>query len=126
VSLVPRDRPFVATFYDDACEVPPDALSWASVEVYVDITTVPQWSDGTMTAVDLDLDVIRSRSGRVWVDDEDEFADHRVRFGYPDDVVRLASRSCDDVLAAVTARAGAYDGVVGPAWIRQLVSRCVA
>ena len=31
----------------------------------------------TVTAVDLDLDVVRGWTGRVWVDDEDEFAAHR-------------------------------------------------
>ncbi|WP_180935649.1 DUF402 domain-containing protein [Nocardioides ungokensis] len=36
-----------------------------------------------LRAVDLDLDVVRGRTGRVWIDDEDEFAEHRVRFGYP-------------------------------------------
>ena len=61
---------------------------------------------GTVTAVDLDLDVVRGWTGRVWVDDEDEFADHRVRFGYPADVVRMAAPSCEAVRTDV-AGAGA-------------------
>ena len=32
--------------------------------------------------VDLDLDVIRMRDGGI-LDDEDEFAEHQVRYGYP-------------------------------------------
>ena len=40
-----------------------------------------------LRAVDLDLDVVRGPTGRVWVDDEDEFAEHQVAFDYPDDVV---------------------------------------
>jgi protein associated with RNAse G/E len=88
--------------------------------VYVDITTAPVWDGDTLRAVDLDLDVIRGSSGRVWVDDEDEFADHRVRFGYPDEVVRLAITSCDEVLAALGSRLPPYDGVVGAAWIDRL------
>ena len=43
-------------------------------------------------AVDLDLDVIRGTTGRVWVDDEDEFAEHRVSLGYPDEVIEQAHR----------------------------------
>ena len=54
-----------------------------------------------MRAVDLDLDVIRGTTGRVWVDDEDEFAEHRVSLGYPDEVIEQAITSCQSVLAAV-------------------------
>ena len=47
--------------------------------------------------------MIRGVSGRVWVDDEDEFADHRVRFGYPAGVVTAALAACGHVHEAVTA-----------------------
>ena len=33
---------------------------------------------------DLDLDVIRTGDGTVFVDDEDEFAEHRVSLAYPE------------------------------------------
>jgi hypothetical protein len=108
VTLVPDDAPFLATFYA------PGGL--AHCDVYVDITTVPSWGTGqpgpveTVTAVDLDLDVVRGWSGRVWVEDEDEFADHRLRYGYPGDVVRLAATSCEQVRQAVEAGLAPYDG----------------
>ena len=53
------------------------------VSVYVDITTPPLWDGPVLRAVDLDLDVVRGVDGRVWLDDEDEFAEHRVELGYP-------------------------------------------
>ncbi len=112
VVLVPRDRPFTASFYA------PGGSSHCSV--YVDVTTVPQWGLDTVTAVDLDLDVVRGWHGRVWVDDEDEFADHRVRFGYPVPVVSLAASSCRDVLAEVTARTPPYDGEASRRWFDRL------
>ena len=59
-------------------------------EIYCDITTVPDWRDGEVTMVDLDLDVRRRRDGSVAVLDEDEFAAHRVKYGYPDEVVSAA------------------------------------
>jgi uncharacterized protein len=93
------------------------------VQVYVDMTTPPVWHGSTLTAVDLDLDVVRGNTGRVWVDDEDEFADHRVRFGYPDDVVRLAMVSCDRVRAAMLADAAPYDGVTHLPWLERLAAR---
>ena len=44
-----------------------------------------------MHLVDLDLDVVRRRAtGTVELRDEDEFAEHRARFGYPDDLVANA------------------------------------
>ncbi len=126
VTLLPRTGEFVATFYDEELHAPAGEGGWGMVEVYVDIATTPVWQGSTVSAVDLDLDVVRTRVGRTWVDDEDEFAEHRVRYGYPDEVVRAASRSCDAVLADVTAGRGPYDGRCGPAWITRLCGRPVA
>jgi uncharacterized protein len=86
---------------------------WCSL--YIDITTPATWEGHLLRAVDLDLDVIRGadkygRGGRVWVDDEDEFAEHRVSLGYPDDVVQAAMASCDRVHADVAAGRAPYDG----------------
>lgn len=125
VTLVPDAGGHVATFYDELRDqVTEDG--WGMVEVYVDITTPPVWDGSTVRAVDLDLDVVRSRVGRTWVDDEDEFAEHRHRYGYPDDVVRAASASCDAVLSAVAARSGPYDGRCALAWISRLCDQTVA
>ncbi len=122
VSLVPRDEPFVARFYDP--------VAWAGsanpVDVYVDITTVPRWTDQGVSMVDLDLDVVRGPTGRVWIDDEDEFADHRLRFGYPPELVRLAGAACDQVHAAVSSGLPPYDGVVGPRWLSRLAEACAS
>jgi hypothetical protein len=122
VSLVPADRPFVATFYDPGWA----AVVASGVDVYVDITTVPRWDGAVVTMVDLDLDVVRGWTGRVWVDDEDEFADHRVRFGYPAEVVRLAASSCDAVHAALRGGQPPYDGVVGARWLSRLRQACAS
>jgi len=111
VSVVPRDAGFVATFYAPGGRSPCD--------VYVDITTVPRWSADHVSAHDLDLDVVRGWTGRVWVDDEDEFADHRVRFGYPADLVRLATTSCAAVHDALVGRRPPYDGTA-VAWLNAL------
>ncbi|MBB6627112.1 DUF402 domain-containing protein [Nocardioides sp. KIGAM211] len=117
VTLVPaagpdRDRGFLATFYAPG----------AAVQVYVDMTTPPVWDGAVLRAVDLDLDVVRGTTGRVWVDDEDEFADHRVQLGYPDEISRLAMSTCDRVQAAVQASAAPYDGSAS-VWLERLASR---
>jgi hypothetical protein len=91
------------------------------VDFYVDMTTPCVWSeDGTeVRCVDLDLDVIRETDGRVWIDDEDEFAEHQVALGYPADVIAGARRSCDEVFAAMSAGQPPFDGVA-LRWLEKL------
>ena len=103
VTLVPRDPALawcLPTFHAPGI--------WCTV--YVDVTTPAFWDGAVLRAVDLDLDVIRGDRGRTWVDDEDEFADHRVRFGYPEDVVAAALASAERVLADVVAGRAPFDG----------------
>jgi uncharacterized protein len=113
VSLVPppdgEPVAHLATFYG--------ALNWCSV--YVDIATPGRWDGTVLRSVDLDLDVIRGNTGRVWVDDEDEFAQHRVQLGYPDELVRSAVASCERVHAAVRERRAPYDGAAD-AWLARV------
>ena len=81
-----------------------------SVLTYVDMTSVPRWDGSVVRAVDLDLDVVEDLEGVIYVDDEDEFAEHQVLFGYPPEVIALAEATRDAVLAAVTAREAPFDG----------------
>jgi protein associated with RNAse G/E len=87
VLLVPRGAWWTAMFN------PPPRTS----EVYCDIASPARWNgDDAVRLVDLDLDVVRRRAtGRVELLDEDEFALHRVRFGYPDDVVTQARAAAE-------------------------------
>lgn len=91
----------------------------ATVEVYVDMTTPPAWDGTVLRAVDLDLDVVRGTTGRVWVDDEDEFVRHRVQLGYPDDVAGQAMASCDRVRATMLERRAPYDGETHLPWLQR-------
>ena len=114
VGLVPAAGPddtrgWLATFHDVG----------GPVRVYVDITTPPNWDGPVVRAVDLDLDVVCGPTGRVWIDDEDEFAEHRVAFGYPDEVGQGAIASCDRVHAAVVGGLAPYDGSA-KAWLARL------
>jgi uncharacterized protein len=91
--LFPRDAWWTAAF-----NAPPHRT-----EVYCDITTVPVWTDGEVSMVDLDLDVRRRRRGEVQFLDEDEFAAHRVRYGYPSDVVAEAEAAAQWLVGALRA-----------------------
>ncbi|MFE3515865.1 DUF402 domain-containing protein [Streptomyces sp. NPDC059166] len=102
VLLVPRGRWWIATF----CAAP-------GPELYVDVCTVPEWGeDGGTTVlrtVDLDLDVVRPPGGEAYTEDEDEFAEHRLSYGYPAGVVEEALRAC-----AWLREAGGRDSGVEP------------
>ncbi len=74
VLLVPRESWWTAMFN------PPPRRT----EVYCDIATPARWSETSVHLTDLDLDVRRRRAGGVVeLLDEDEFAVHTERFGYP-------------------------------------------
>jgi uncharacterized protein len=98
VVLLPRDAWWIATFND----VP------KPTEIYCDVSTPPRWLEpDEVTMIDLDLDVRRRRTGEVEVLDEDEFAEHKVRYGYAGEVV-------DQALAAVAWLDKALRGDVEP------------
>ncbi|MEW9547871.1 DUF402 domain-containing protein [Nonomuraea sp. NPDC050783] len=79
-------------------------------EVYVDVTTVPEWREGEVTMIDLDLDVIRLRDGGLILDDEDEFAEHQVLLGYPPELVARAESTARWLMGVVGDRRGPFGG----------------
>lgn len=116
------------TFREPYVQLFPAAARWtalfnaapARTEVYCDITTVPRWRDDEVTMVDLDLDVIRQRpDGETFVDDEDEFAAHQVRYAYPPDVVAGAEEACRWLFKAVSTRAEPFDRVAAT-WLARI------
>jgi uncharacterized protein len=100
-TLVPRHEWFVATWYDPYVPSGEGDL-FIDVALYVDIATPAEWLSRThVTTVDLDLDIVRRRNGELYVDDEDEFAEHHVSYGYPEEIVEGALRSSQQVLEMV-------------------------
>jgi protein associated with RNAse G/E len=93
VTLVPRDAWWVAAFNADSHKH----------DIYIDLSTVPVWTSPTeVTMVDLDLDVVRMReSGEARLLDEDEFAEHRAIFGYPEAVVTSVTAAAQRLLVDV-------------------------
>jgi protein associated with RNAse G/E len=89
-------------------------------EIYCDITTVPRWpSLGEVTMVDLDLDVRRRRAGAVELLDEDEFAEHQVRYGYPAEIISGARSAADWLFDAVERRVEPF-GEAYRTWLAQV------
>lgn len=107
VLLVPRSGEYVATFYDDS--YPGD------FRIYVDLAMAHEWkaiSSGVTEfhVIDMDLDVIRSTRRDVFVDDEDEFEEHRVAMAYPGHVVESMRHECNALFRAVSNKQAPFDG----------------
>ncbi|WP_433829007.1 DUF402 domain-containing protein [Actinoplanes sp. CA-015351] len=94
VRLLPRDAWWMAMF----------SAAPGRSEIYCDVITPPERTGpAQFTVIDLDLDVIRlRRDGRVVIDDEDEFEQNRVRFGYPADVVAGATAAAETLRSALS------------------------
>ena len=107
------------TYEQPSAQLIPPGQWWTAVfnaapartEIYGDIGTPPDWlSADKVTMVDLDLDVIRVRNdGRVLIVDEDEFAEHQVRYGYPADVVSQAEHAAAWLHQAISANAEPFE-----------------
>jgi uncharacterized protein len=110
VSLIPATGCWIAHF---------NAPGRTQTAVYVDVTDRPVLSGGVVHAVDLDLDVVRLRDGTVEVLDEDEFAEHQIRYGYPPQVIAQALATTDNLVKLITARAEPF-GEAGPTWLNRL------
>ncbi|SHN12068.1 DUF402 domain-containing protein [Actinacidiphila paucisporea] len=108
VLLFPREAWWTATFNGAP----------RKTEIYCDITTPPHWpSPDEVTMVDLDLDVLLRRATREPIlVDEDEFAEHQVRYGYPADVVTAAQESADWLMDAIARARGPFAGA-HQAWL---------
>lgn len=99
VSVVADGAGWVATFFPP--QGPHDA------RIYVDL--VADLRLDSMTGIDMDLDVVLDASG-VWIDDEDEFAQHRIEMGYPDEVARRVEADAREVARMITAGEPPFDG----------------
>jgi hypothetical protein len=107
VLLVPRSGDWVATFYDSAHPI--------GVRVYVDLAVGHEWTDirpavTEFHVIDMDLDVIRMAERGVFIDDQDEFAEHRIAMNYPDRLVDDIQAAADELYQAVKAQHAPFDG----------------
>jgi hypothetical protein len=75
---------------------------------YANVSTPATFDGDTVRWVDLDLDVIVTEDGAALVD-EDEFAQHREQFGYPEDVVARAWDAAQTLLQLATTGAPPFD-----------------
>ncbi|GAA3696056.1 hypothetical protein GCM10022377_06050 [Zhihengliuella alba] len=101
-----RTADWVATFYD--------AAHPGDFRIYIDVSTAIGWrplqpAGWEIHSVDMDLDVIRSSTRGVYLDDEDEFAEHGAAYGYPDELVERMRASAAELVTAVEGGRGVFE-----------------
>lgn len=68
-------------------------------------------------AIDLDLDVIRRVDGTCEIVDRDEFEDHQVVYGYPQDIIERADAAADEALDLLTRHVPPFDRATMQKWV---------
>lgn len=105
--LVPHEGDWLATFHRRVGEHSADWFIYADVSMMItaDPMRVPTSVPGTygtgveLNSFDMDLDVVRSRSKGIFIDDEKDFQEHAALFGYPRFVVERMRASADALAA---------------------------
>jgi uncharacterized protein len=113
VSLLPPGGEWVLT-----ANAPPHPT-----RIYIDVAWDAGWTEaGEPVGVDMDLDVVEHAERGVWIDDRDEWDEHRVAYGYPLDVVTRLEEVAVDLEARVRARSAPFDDATIAGWLARLAA----
>ncbi|MFB8385529.1 DUF402 domain-containing protein [Microbacterium sp. NPDC055910] len=95
----------------------------ASYRVYIDLAWDARWDAAEPEGIDMDLDVVRAIDERgVWIDDRDEWDEHRVAYGYPLDIVARLEELAVDLERRVSRRIAPFDEATADAWLTRLAA----
>lgn len=93
------------------------------IRVYVDLAWDVAWAEGLPYGIDMDLDVVLSRDRPgAWIDDETEWDENRVRYGYPADVQRHLRALADVLVRRVDAGTPPFDVGTAGCWLDRLAA----
>ena len=84
--------------------------------VDVDIVLPVLWTGDALEETDLELDILRSADGTVYVRDQEEFDHVRLNMGIPDDISAQAEATCKRLRELVERRVEPF-GEVGQEWL---------
>ena len=118
-----RSGVFVASFV----KLVPSGTFWTACFNYadpivdVDIVLPVRWIDDVLEEVDLELDILRSADGSVYVRDQEAFDNVRAAWAMPDEVAAQAEATCERVRALVEQGAEPF-GEVGRAWLSRFLA----
>ncbi|MEV7692472.1 DUF402 domain-containing protein [Microbacterium sp. NPDC089189] len=96
------------------------------IRIYIDLAWDVRWSEterAVIEGIDMDLDVVRALDERgLFIDDRDEWDEHRVRYGYPAPVVTHLESLAVDLERRVGADEAPFDDATAARWLRELAS----
>jgi protein associated with RNAse G/E len=85
---------------------------WRFENHYVNIAEPATWDGHVLRWVDLDLDIIHhAGAADPMLDDEDEFARHRVKWGYPQATVDRCWRAVEEVYGLIRNQSPPFDQI---------------
>lgn len=85
--------------------------------VYIDVAWDVRWSDdGEPSGIDMDLDVVDHELRGVYIDDRDEWEDHREKYGYPTEVRAHLEALTLDLERRVAAHEAPFDPTTAARW----------
>ncbi len=99
----------------------------ATYRIYIDLGWDVRWEerDGQRGpyGIDMDLDVVSAVDGRgIWIDDRDEWDEHRVAYGYPLHIVTELEDVAIDLEQQVRAGTPPFDDATADGWLRRLAA----
>jgi hypothetical protein len=96
------------------------------IRIYIDLAWDVRWSEtesDVIEGIDMDLDVVRALDERgLYIDDRDEWDEHRLRYGYPADIVTLLEQLAVDLERRVGAFEAPFDDATAERWFARLAA----
>jgi hypothetical protein len=104
--------------------------------VYIDIAWDVRWDAGLPTGIDMDLDVVRREPpepyldregvlrspGDVYIEDRDEWDEHRVAYDYPPDLVERLESVAVELEGRVREGVAPFDDATALRWLARLAA----
>ena len=91
------------------------------VRTYIDIAWDIRWENREPRGIDMDLDVVKAIDDRgLFIDDRDEWDEHRVAYGYPLDLVERLEALAVDLEQRVAAAEAPFDDATPEGWLGRL------
>ncbi|WP_235565461.1 DUF402 domain-containing protein [Microbacterium sp. Root166] len=87
---------------------------------YIDLAWDLRWQDGEPTGIDMDLDVVDHAERGIYIDDRDEWDEHRVAYAYPAEVVEHLDALAADLERRVSSGEAPFDEGTAAVWLERL------